>query len=460
MAQSLRSGRRCARVVALLLFAGAATLVACAEHVSQAPLPDPGPPTVVVTGAGSFPVAAQALGQNYWCWVAQWGDDVGRVQDKAASLGVDFLRAGGYNNDANTPEPFTHAQIDELVAYARAIGAAPSLQVPLIAGPDGRTPTPQLAADLVTYCNWTRGYGVKYWEIGNEPDLYAGKDKPDGYGVSDYCASFRSFAEAMKAVDPTIQVLGPELSWKYVPGNDWISPFLDQCGSQVDVVTIHLYPFPAAQCTIANAMSQGERFRATIRSVRALLDTHGTSGKPLGITESNLSWEGEPEKNTLPASLGTFYAGLWTADAIGIGLEERLWTLAFWSLSEGWTTGFYEHATARARPAAHAYRLYSSHFGPTLLHARTVPTGLSVYASRDDGARKTAVMLINRSASPRTEVVGFEDLPASLAKQAVRLPEYSLTLMEVPDGGGAPQVWRYTKALADRDQGPELQSQQ
>jgi hypothetical protein len=429
----------------------------CAGAKPEAPVVDPGPPTVVVTGAGSFPAAANAYGQNYWCWVGQWGDDVHRVQQKAGSLGIKLLRAGGYNNDANTPESFTAAQVDKFVAYARAIGAEPALQVPLISDPEGHAPTAQMAADLVTYCNRTRSYGVKYWEIGNEPDLYAGKDMPASYGVADYCATFRAFANAMKAVDPTIKVIGPELSWKYIPGNDWLSPFLEQCGSQVDVVTVHVYPFPAAQCTIDNAMSQGQRFRATVQSVRAILDAHGLSSTPLGITESNLSWEGEPEKNTLPASLGTFYAGLWTADVIGIALEERLWTLAFWSISEYWKNGFFEQGTTRTRPAAYAYQLYTSHFGPSVLHAKSVPAGLSVYASRDEAAQKTAVMLINRSSSPSSQVVGFETLPVTLAKQAVRLPEYSLTLVELPDAGGPAQVWRYTKALADRDQPPELQ---
>ena len=59
----------------------------------------------------------------------------------------------------------------------------------------------------------------------------------------------------MKAVDPSIKLIGPELSnFTGVPdhafhaldihGKDWISEFLKSNGDMVDVVTFHRYPFP------------------------------------------------------------------------------------------------------------------------------------------------------------------------------------------------------------------------
>ena len=36
-----------------------------------------------------------------------------------------------------------------------------------------------------------------------------------GYTPAAYCASATAYAAAMKAADPTIKVVGPDLSWKY-----------------------------------------------------------------------------------------------------------------------------------------------------------------------------------------------------------------------------------------------------
>ncbi len=162
-----------------------------------------------------------------------------------------YLRVGGYNNDANTPDTFDNAQLDAMVAYARAIGAEPILQVPhLAADSTGAPATAANAAAMVTYANVTKGYGIKYFSIGNEPDLYdsaglpADSTKPaiPGYTTDQYCASVTAYVTAMKAVDPTIKIVGPDLAYKYQAGNgsyDWLTPILNSCG---DGVRRHLDP--------------------------------------------------------------------------------------------------------------------------------------------------------------------------------------------------------------------------
>jgi glycosyl hydrolase family 39 (putative alpha-L-iduronidase) len=411
--------------------------------------------TIVVRADGSVSAPPTAYGQNYWSWVAQYGGQVHRVEDAAAGMGLNVLRAGGHNNDNNTPEAFTSAQVDLFVSYARSVGAEPILQVPLLLDTDGGRPTPQTAADLVTYANVTKKYGIKYWEIGNEPDLYSDQgDLPAGYTADRYCGDFASFADAMRAVDPSIKILGPELSYKYVAGNDWLTPFMTGCASKVDIVTVHRYPFAAAACTIANAMSDAVSFRATVRRLRQTLNSLGATAAPLAITESNFSYQGDPTLQTGTAALGTFYAGMWVADVTGVALEEGVWTMAFWSLDEGFDTGFFTSDTFGPRPAAYAYELVSKHFGPRILHATTIPTGLSAHASRDDGAQKTIVLLINKTANASTQVVGFDGFTAGLPSRAVALAAYSLTLLEVLDDGRVPAVWVYTKDMADNGQGP------
>ena len=52
-----------------------------------------------------------------------FGDDVTGTSALTAALKPTVMRVGGYNNDANTQDPFDDAAFDTAVAYARAIGA-------------------------------------------------------------------------------------------------------------------------------------------------------------------------------------------------------------------------------------------------------------------------------------------------------------------------------------------------
>src|SRR4051812_45806381 len=66
---------------------------------------------------------------NYWKWMPTYGDDVSGTETQIATLKPAVLRVGGYNNDANTADRFDQTALDRAVAYARAVGAEPLLQV-------------------------------------------------------------------------------------------------------------------------------------------------------------------------------------------------------------------------------------------------------------------------------------------------------------------------------------------
>jgi len=123
---------------------------------------DAGPPAspLVVSAATPTP-RTTTWSVNYWQWMPSYGDDVTGTDPLMAPLKVGYMRVGGYNNDANTPDPFDGAAFDHAVAYARAIGAEPIIQVPLLADTTGQPPTAATAAGMVTYANVTKGYGLK-----------------------------------------------------------------------------------------------------------------------------------------------------------------------------------------------------------------------------------------------------------------------------------------------------------
>jgi len=403
---------------------------------------------LTVSAAAPVAVAPTFFGQNYWSWVPAWGDPVASVQEKTAGLGLGLLRAGGANNDRQNPGPFSLAEVDDFVAFAHAVGAEPLLQVPVLKNLAGDAATAQDAADLVTYVNVTKTYGIKYFAIGNEPDLYESQgDMPAGYDAAAFCATFKEFANAMKAVDDTIQIVGPDLSWKYQTGStDWLTPFLEGCGDVTDIVAVHRYPLPPTSCTDTAAYADVTSYRTALTHLHGILTATGQASKPLAITEANITWDGDPAKSTMAASPGTFPAALWVADNLGASLEAGLFSVDYWSLSEGWTLGFFSGATPR--PAFHVLDLFSNHFGSQVLSVSGAPTGVSVYAGRNPGESSTSLFVVNKTTSPLELEIAFTDHPRSATASLVVSP-LSLQMAIVADDGSAPVVTDYSEGMSE-----------
>jgi hypothetical protein len=417
-----------------------------------------GPPvqgTVVISGAAPHATTA-TFGVNYWLWSPTWGSTIAGTETDIAMLAPKFLRIGGHNNDNNTPDRFDAAALATAVAYARAIDAQPILQVPLLADAAGVVPTAADAAALVTLANVTGGYQIRYFSIGNEPDLYPDQEATlKTFTPADYCAKATSFVAAMKAVDPSITIVGPDLSWKYQTGaNDWLSPILTMCGSVLDVIAVHRYPFAPEASRAAAAPGDAATFRSTINHIRDLMTAAGAGDKPLALTETNITYDGSPEKSTLDASPGTLPAGLWTADMLGTARAANLWTTLYWSVSEGWTLGLETPPPRTLRPAFHALALWGAHSGPTLLAVTSSPTGVSVYASRDAADTKTFAIIVNWNRSDQILTINQTDLAVRAGPVTVVVPAQSVTAVEIVPG--APSAWTYGPEQFAAKSGPAM----
>ena len=425
-----------------------------------------GPANVVISAAARTP-RTTTLSVNYWQWAPTYGNYVAGTESLVAAVTPSFIRVGGYNNDANTPDAFDDAQMDALVAYATAIGAQPIIQVPLLLDTNGQPPTADTAAAMVRYANITKGYGIKYFSIGNEPDLYATQGLPadaskpaiPSFGPSDYCTTARAYVTAMKAVDGSIQIVGPDLAWKYQAGNganDWLTPILQSCGDLFDVVSIHRYPFEAAQSSLSAAAADAAGYRSVITSVQGILQSTGYGQKPLALTEMNVAYDATA--CVLDASPGTVGSALWIADSLGTSMGLGLWTSAIWDISdtETWSLGFIGGPPAhQPRPEYYAYLFYAQHFGPTLLGVTSAPTGVSVYASRNaaDNATDIIVANWNTTTQPLTfEVTGLAS--AAATSPTFEVPAVSLAAIEIPDTGAA-SAWVYGEAERVAGQGPQ-----
>jgi hypothetical protein len=404
---------------------------------------------------------------NYWQWMPAYVDEVSGTEDLVTALGPAILRVGGYSNDINAPNPFDDGALDAAVAYARAIGAEPLIQVPLLADTTGQLPTPATAAAIVSYANVTMQYGIKYFSIGNEPDLYSLQGSPadttkpaiPGYTPAAFCSAVTDYAAAMKAVDPTIAIVGPDLAYKYQAGNsdaDWLTPILSGCGNLFDIVSIHRYPFEAAQATLTAAAADPSAFRDAVKTVQGILTATGQGAKPLALTEMNIVYDATTQP--LDASPGTVGAALWLADSLGNAIELGLWTSAVWNISDtdDWSLGLIGPVPSHTpRPAYYAYSLYADHFGPTLVRVSSAPPGVSIHASRNQADDATHAIVVNwnaGSAALEVRVTGV----AGPAPGTVTLvvPPVSIDAVEIPDNG-APAAWTYGEAQYRSGSGPE-----
>jgi hypothetical protein len=420
---------------------------------------DAGPPgTPVVISTANRTPRTTTWSVNYWTWMPDYGDAVAGTDALVGALKPTIMRVGGYNNDANEPDPFDDAAFDTAVAYARAIGAEPLIQVPHLADINGQPPTPATAAAMVTYANVTKGYGIKYFAVGNEPDIYPTQGgltdmtQPaiPGYTPADFCTSATAYVAAMKAVDPTIQIVGPDLAYRYVAGggdNDWLTPILTGCGALFDIISIHRYPFSHAQASLSAAEADPAAFRQVIASVRGILEDTGYGDKPLALTEMNDVYDATT--CFLGASPGTVGSGLWLTDSLGAAIELGLWTSAVWDISDpdGQSLGLIGAPPAHTpRPEYYAYELFADHYGTTVLDApAALPPGVSLHASRNQADDTTQIVAVNWNATSTKLAFQVSGLAKTPATATFTLPAVSIGAVEIPDTGTA-KAWSYAEA--------------
>ena len=199
-----------------------------------------------------------------------------QTQDLLQQAGVQMLRYPGgsygdiYNWQDNTaPGGYVApgTDFDSFMGTVQKIGAQPILIA------NYGTGTPQEAAGWVQYANITKGYGVKYWEIGNEVygNGYYGSDwEADNHASKSpatYAENVVQYASAMKAVDPSIKI-GAVLT---LPGNwpdsvvasgdsgDWNKTVLSDAGGAIDFVIVHWYPSPTSAAAMLSRARPGGR---------------------------------------------------------------------------------------------------------------------------------------------------------------------------------------------------------
>ena len=183
------------------------------------------------------------------------------------------------------------------------------------------TGTPQEAAAWVHYANLVKGYGIRYWQIGNEME---GDWETGGpLNAQDYVKRYVEFYDAMKAEDPSIVVLGPVSGGPNDPSNlgdgqTFIADFIsllhaDGRDDHVDGIDFHWYPNwgtvsdSAALATVSQLGDFAAQLKASLSRTTVKADV------PVFLTEYNI---GLAAPNS-PVQLNKLVNGLWVANFLG-----------------------------------------------------------------------------------------------------------------------------------------------
>lgn len=330
-----RQGLRAAAIAATVLSATA--IVGLNWPAAQAAVS-----TVTVSvnaKAGLATMPSTGLGVNHAIWDAQLGST--QTSDLLKAAGVQMLRYPGgsyadiYHWQTHTaPGGYVapNTDFDTFMAGARRVGAQPMIIA------NYGTGTPEEAAAWVRYANVTKGYGAKYWTIGNENygnGLYGSAWEADDHAdksATAYANSVVAYADAMKAVDPTIKVgavLTMSGNWPdaITAGGDpgpWNQVVLSIAGSKIDFVDVHWYPSGG---TAGEGLSKTSHINDAVYLLRQQIATFAAASASriqISLTELNT-----------PVGRNTQPAALLLADAYSGLLEQGVFTVQWWNVHNG-----------------------------------------------------------------------------------------------------------------------------
>jgi hypothetical protein len=317
---------------------------------------------------------------------------------------------GGEYGDNTNLQPL---EIDRLMELSARLGAEPFIHVRLPGG------TPEQAVALMDYTNKQKGYNVKYWAIGNEPNLYAGKHTNEPWDATYFATEWRRFAEAMKAADPSILLVGPEITQFVGTENltrgdeqqaaDWMRTFLEMNGDLVDIVSFHRYAFPKDMTRPVDTkpeelFANAPEWDAIIPALRALMVETTGRELPIAVTEVNSHYT---KAFGRPASPDSLPNALWWGDVFMRMVRQQVEIVNFWTLvtndSQGGWGVIGRHAE---RPVFHTFMLYQQ-LGTQLVAAEAGLPGVQALAAlRDDGA--LTLMVSNLSATAQEATLQVE----------------------------------------------------
>lgn len=318
--------------------------------------------------------------------------------------GASIIRFGGIGPDENKP---TNYQYLKMVDSIRVNGMEPIMQVPF----NNYQFTAQEAADIVKYLNITKGRNVKYWIIANEPNLVYSYTT-----AAQVAAYFKPFASAMKDVDPSILIIGPEtagfhqsiLTGLTTPGGASDITGKDAAGRYyVDIISFHTYPLGNGTSTrealLTKLMEPGNLkddlifLNSQIAACNTAHNRTGASALKTAITEANVNYLNPSDDNLYNIGSNSFVGGQFYAEIMGIALKYGVDFVNLWSIVEGNSVasnkGYIDPATGNKKPLFHHFRLMADNFKGNNANCTDNQANVKSFGCKDE--QQISVLILN-----------------------------------------------------------------
>jgi hypothetical protein len=364
-----------------------------------------------VPGVISQTISPMIFGQNAWMpdsignkkYYGQLHKKWNDIKTSSATV----IRFGGIAPDEDKPTNFQYIQMIDSI---RSKGMEPILQVPYY---NGKYSASQ-AAEIVRYVNVTMKRNIKYWIIGNEPDhVYK-------FTSSSQVAPYlRTFSFAMKDVDPSIKIIGPETAWYNsgiingltsaggpddVTGKDSKGRFI------IDLISFHTYPFNGSQtrADVINYLSSPGKLRdnlATLNSRIKNCNTHhkrtGDQSLQIAITEANICYKNSSTDDLNGNGAMSFIGGQFWAEMLSVSLSQGVSIFNFWSVVEGngveLNIGYLNKFNGNRQPTWHHFKLMADHFKGSFVDGTDNQANVKAFGSKSNS--QIVVMILNQSSS-------------------------------------------------------------
>ncbi|HEY3372954.1 MAG TPA: carbohydrate-binding protein [Prolixibacteraceae bacterium] len=345
---------------------------------------------LISSGIFAQTISPYLVGTNLW-----YTNPSTTVWNLTKQCGVQTIRIGGAEYDKNMP---SNATILSWVKQIRAIGAEPIVQV-------SQYRSAAEAAALVTYLNVTNkntSAPVKFWNIGNEPWLQAGKPAVSTAGalVEKY---FKPISEAMKAVDPTIKVYGPDFCYYIDEGMNDLFGGKNNIAGKVpgkdyyycDGISWHTYPqdnnIDLAVQGLASFNSTIVKCKQKVDAVNLLMNRTGDNALGWGIGEFNA--KGGAENHTW--GNGQMFGGI-----LGLCMKYQATYATSWSMYEsggnrqGTDFSLLDGASMVPRASYRHMELVAKYFKGNYVNGISSNSDFVVYGAKSKG--QVSVMIMHR----------------------------------------------------------------
>lgn len=272
--------------------------------------------------------------------------------------------------------------------------------------------TPDDAVELMQLVNEELGWGVRYWSVGNEPNLF------DDYDTVTFNREWREIAEAMKAYDSDIMLVGPDISQftgtpdgdQYdAEGRHWVREFLRENGDLIDIVAVHRYPFPRSMSgemtTVDELRTDALRWDEIPQNLKDIIAEETGRELPIAFTEINSHWSASMGGEASPDS---HYNAVWWAHVLGKLIAADTEIVTYFDVQSNPSRGGLGLlGRSEPRPTYYVYQLYQN-FGETLVSASSSDEFVSVYAATTaDGALTLIIVnLADEAHSATLEIAG------------------------------------------------------